>query len=154
LLKPVEKPRLEAALLKAEAALAARAELAGAAGSRGAPGSPSPGAAPLERAFVRDGERCWLVSLREVPLIESEGNFARLFLPGAQPLLARSLQYLEARLDPRVFFRASRRHIINLEQVERIAQGLDGRLIVELRSGLHVEMSRRQSQRFKERMAP
>ena len=139
LLKPVEKPRLQAAvgraLQKAQAAA----------------GQPRQA---LERVFVRDGERCWLVQLSEVPLIEAEGNFARLHLPSAQPLLARSLQYLEDRLDPKTFFRASRRQLINLAQVERLSHALDGRLIAELKGGAHVELSRRQSQRFKERMSP
>jgi two-component system LytT family response regulator len=69
-------------------------------------------------------------------------------------LLARSLQYLEEKLDPARWFRASRQHLVNVEHIAEIHQGLDGRLVAGLRNGLSIEMSRRQSQRFKERMSP
>jgi hypothetical protein len=60
--------------------------------------------------FVRDGDRCWFVRLTEVAVIESDGNYARLDVPG-QPMLPRSLSYSEARLQPG-FFRASRKHLV------------------------------------------
>jgi two-component system LytT family response regulator len=108
----------------------------------------------LERVFVRDGDLCWFVELRDVPVFESEGNYARLHLPGKQPLLARSLNYLEEHLDPEDFFRASRQHLVNLRWVEAVELGPGGRLVLRLRGGREVEMSRRQSQKFRERMSP
>ncbi|WP_052517639.1 LytR/AlgR family response regulator transcription factor [Archangium violaceum] len=108
----------------------------------------------LERVFVRDGEHCWFVELADVPLFESEGNYARLHLPGKQPLLARSLNYLEEHLDPEHFFRASRQHLVNLRKVEAVELGPGGRLVLRLQGGREVEMSRRQSQKFRERMSP
>ena len=160
LLKPVEKGRLAAAVGKVEAQLARpernaapvavgrdpSGEAASADGSQ-----PRPPGTPLERVFVREGDRCWLVTLNELSLITSEGNFARLHLPDGEPLLSRSLQHLEDRLDPAVWFRASRQHLINLGQIARMHVGLDNRLIVELKTGQTVELSRRQSQRFRER---
>ncbi|PTL83951.1 LytTR family DNA-binding domain-containing protein [Vitiosangium sp. GDMCC 1.1324] len=141
LLKPIEAPRLAEALERVRQRGLAR------------PAAATP-STPLERAFVRDGERCWLVQLAQVPLLASEGNYARLYLDGAQPLLARSLNYLEERLDPARFFRASRQHLINLDFVEALEPGPGGTLIVRLRGGQEVEMSRRQSLRFRERMTP
>ena len=161
LLKPVEAGRLAAAVGKIEAQLARRSGKGalGAGGSDSAHDHPARAASiepvragkPLERVFVREGDRCWLVTLDELPLISSEGNFARLHLADGEPLLARSLQHLEDRLDPAVWFRASRQQLINLGQIARMNVGLDGRLIVELKTGQTVELSRRQSQRFRER---
>ena len=105
----------------------------------------------LERVFVRDGDRCWFVALDEVPVLSSEGNFARLVLPGHQPLLARSLNYLEVRLAGR-FFRASRQHLVNLRLVDHVEPGPSGTLVLTMRGGAEVEMSRRQSLRFRELM--
>jgi two-component system LytT family response regulator len=102
---------------------------------------------------VRDGERCWLVQLAQVPLITSEGNYSRLELEGHQPLLLRSLSYLEERLDSSRFFRASRQHLINLDFIESLEPGPGGTLVARLRGGREVELSRRQSQRFRERMS-
>jgi two-component system, LytTR family, response regulator len=63
-------------------------------------------------------------------------------------MLPRSLVALEQRLDPRMFFRANRRQIINLQHVVSIAAISDGGLRVTLTGGVAVEMSRRQARRF------
>ena len=112
--------------------------------------------APLgdtDQIFVKDGERCWFVKLRDVRLLESEGNYTRLYFDKNKPLILRSLNYLEARLDEKTFFRASRKHIINLRWIETIEPGFDGRLDVKLSDAPEIEMSRRQSQKLKELMS-
>jgi two-component system LytT family response regulator len=142
LLKPVEPGRLAAALARVRARKSA---------------APPPGVArpPLQRVFVRDGELCLLVELISVRLVESEGNYSRLHVDGQakQPLLLRSLNYLEERLDPECFFRANRRQLVNVKRVERIEAGRKGNLVLVLDGGaLEVEMSRRQSVEFRRRM--
>ena len=102
---------------------------------------------------MRDGERCWFVQLAEVPYFESEGNYVRLPLGGHEPLLPRSLNYLEQRLDPKGFFRASRQHIINLAFIAGMETGPEGRLVLQLKGGKEIEMSRRQSQKFRDTMS-
>jgi two-component system LytT family response regulator len=105
----------------------------------------------LEQIFVRDGPRCWFVPLREVHLISSEGNYVRLHWKQAKPLFGRSLVALEQRLDPKIFFRANRQQIINLEFVEEVDMGTGGRLHIQLRGGPEIEISRRQARLFIER---
>ncbi|HLM98003.1 MAG TPA: response regulator [Bryobacteraceae bacterium] len=107
----------------------------------------------LEQVFVRDGERCWLVRVADIFLLESEGNYTRVYFARERPLVPRSLAALHERLDPAIFFRAGRRHIINLKWVERVEPGLGGNLQVILRGGTTVEMSRRQSVRFREALS-
>jgi len=102
------------------------------------------------QVFVKEGERCWFVRLDQIRLLESEGNYTRLYFDTYKPLIPRSLNYLEGRLDPKLFFRASRKHIINLRWVAGLEQGFDGTLIVKLTDAPEVKMSRRQSQKFKE----
>jgi len=103
--------------------------------------------------FVKDGERCWFVTLSDVVLLESEGNYARPHFGGNRPLVLRSLNYLEERLDPAIFFRASRKHILNLRFIETIDPWANGGFLVKLKGGFEVEMSRRQAQKFKEVMS-
>lgn len=103
----------------------------------------------IERVFVRDGERCWLVRTADIYLLESEGNYTRLCFAGERPLILRSLSSLEERLDPAVFFRVSRQQMINLKCIDRVEPGIGGNLQVVLRGGIQVEMSRRQSARFR-----
>jgi two-component system, LytTR family, response regulator len=134
LLKPIDPARLAAALARVGGANTTR--------------PPQPDAA-LEQLFVRDGPRCWFVPLREVRLLTSEGNYVRLSWGKTQPLLGRALATLEQRLDPNRFFRANRRQIINLDFIENVELGVNGRLHVQLREGPEVEISRRQARLFK-----
>jgi two-component system LytT family response regulator len=107
----------------------------------------------LEQVFVRDGERCWLVRVTDIYLLESEGNYTRVCFRGERPLIARSLAALEARLDPSMFFRANRGQIVNLKWVDRVETGPAGNLIVTLRSGETVSVSRRQSAALKDALS-
>jgi two-component system LytT family response regulator len=136
LLKPIEPERLAAALRKLQAS--APMSSAGA-----APG------APLEQLFVRDGHRCWFVPLREVSVISAEGNYVRLRWGRERPLLGRSLAALEQKLDPKRFFRANRRELINLDFITQVELGEGGRLHVQLRDGPEIEISRRQARLFR-----
>jgi two-component system LytT family response regulator len=104
----------------------------------------------LEQVFVRDGERCWIVRLSDIYLLESEGNYTRLYFAAEKPLIRRSLNALEEQLDPALFFRAGRKEILNLKWIERVDLSMAGGLLVTLRGGKSVEMSRRQSARLKE----
>ena len=103
-----------------------------------------------DQVFVRDGENCWMVQLAEIPLLESEGNYTRVYFKGERALVARSLNALEIRLDPRVFFRANRRQIINLRWVQSIRPWFSRGLRIKLHSGSEIEISRRRSQEFRD----
>jgi two-component system LytT family response regulator len=104
----------------------------------------------LEQVFVRDGDRCWIVRLTDIFLLESEGNYTRVCFGSERPLIRRSLNALEEQLDPAVFFRAGRKAMVNLKWIERVDIGIAGGLLVTLRGGRTVEMSRRQSARLRE----
>ena len=65
----------------------------------------------------------------------------------------KSLNALEDRLDEHVFFRANRKHIINLHWIEKIEPYFNGGLLVELKGGEKIEISRRQTVKFKEMMS-
>ena len=106
-----------------------------------------------DQVFVKDGERCWFVKLSEVRLFESVGNYAKVFFGTHKPLLLKSLNALEERLDERTFFRANRKHIINVKWIEKIEPFFNGGLLVELKGGEKIEVSRRQTVKFKEMMS-
>ena len=106
-----------------------------------------------DQVFVKDGERCWFVKLSEVRLFESVGNYAKVFFGTNKPLILKSLNALEERLDEKVFFRANRKHIINLRMVEKIEPYFNGGLLLDLVGGEKIEVSRRQAVKFKEMMS-
>ncbi len=143
LVKPVEPHRLEEALDRAAAALRV---------AQKRQTHPDDGLTPNDKVFVKDGERCWFVRVGDVYLFESAGNYTQLHFDGATPLINRSLNYLEDRLNTDRFFRASRQHIVNLDFVEDVKPWFRGKLILVLLDGTEVEMSRRRSQAFRDRM--
>jgi two-component system, LytTR family, response regulator len=141
LLKPVDPNRLAAALEK----LAPRAE------------EPTDGRRERltleDKVFVREGDRCWFVPVKSIRLLESEGNYTRVHFDEHKPQLFRSLTAMEERLEPKHFFRANRKQVINLAWVEGIEPWFSGGLLVRLKGGIKVELSRRQAQDFRERMS-
>ncbi len=145
LLKPIEPKRLSDAIQKLQAEIL-KESLGLTNGNRG----------PLsehDQVFVKDGERCWFVKLNEIRLFESVGNYAKVFFGTNKPLILKSLNALEEKLDDRIFFRANRKHIINLRWIEKIEPYFNGGLILDLKGGEKIEVSRRQTVKFKEMMS-
>lgn len=142
LLKPIEQSRLEEAIKR----LIVREQIQ-------QEEQPASMLKPEDRVFVKDGERCWFVKLEDVRLFESEGNYVRIFFNDNKPLILRTLNYLDERLDTHTFFRANRKHILNLKWVENIEPWLNGGLLVKLKGGQKVEVSRRQSIKFREMLS-
>jgi len=105
-----------------------------------------------DQIFLKDGEKCWFVSLRDVRLFESEGNYVRVYFNNFKPLILKSLNNLEERLD-HTFFRTNRKFVVNLRWVQSVENWFNGGLRLTLKDGTQVEVSRRQSARFRELMS-
>lgn len=106
-----------------------------------------------DQVFLKDGDKCWFVELSKVRLFESEGNYVRVYFDDQRPLILKSLNGLTERLNEKYFFRASRKHIVNLKWIDKVETWFNGGLLVILKDGTKVEVSRRQSVRLKEMMA-
>lgn len=148
LLKPIEPKRLEEAINK----LLIKME----GGPKNEQYSSSQNQKKLtleDQVFVKDGDRCWFVRLSNVRLFESDGNYIKVYFDNFKPMIHKSLNALDERLDEKSFFRASRKHIINLGWVEGIEPWFNGGLVVTLKGGDRIEVSRRQAARFKEMMS-
>jgi two-component system LytT family response regulator len=143
LLKPVDPARLAAAINR----------LPGLKQSALAKVAPAGRLDATDKVFVREGERCWFVEVSQIRLLESEGNYTRVHFGDAQPQLFRSLNAMEERLDPKFFFRANRRQIINITWIANIEPWFSSGLLVHLKGGTKVELSRRQAQDFRDRMS-
>lgn len=106
-----------------------------------------------DQVFVKDGEKCWFVKLANIRLFESEGNYVRVYFDTFRPLILRSLNNLDQRLNPKTFFRASRKHIINLKWIESIEPWFNGGLMARMKGGEQIEISRRQAVKLKDMMS-
>ncbi|MCC7331678.1 MAG: response regulator transcription factor [Flavobacteriales bacterium] len=136
LLKPVQVERLQEALNKFNSTVSIK--------------NNSQKLDASSQIFVKNGERCWFVKLADVPLFESEGNYVRIYFETNKPLILKSLNNLENRLDENVFFRANRKHIINLLWIESVENWFNGGLMVKLKTGMKIEVSRRQASKLKD----
>ncbi len=106
-----------------------------------------------DQIFIKDGERCWFVSLADVRMFESEGNYVRVYFKDSKPFILRSLNALEERLDNKQFFRANRKYIVNLQWIDSIENWFNGGLRVALHDGTQIEISRRQAAKFRDLMS-
>ena len=142
LLKPVRKERLEKALQTTRDRIALKENR-----------NISDKLGPEDSIFVKDGDKCWFVMLKEIRIFEVSGNYVRLYFANNKPLVHRTLGQLEARLDQNVFFRVNRSQMINTSFIDRIEPWFSNTLKVYLKTGEEIEVSRRQSALFRDFMS-
>jgi two-component system LytT family response regulator len=106
-----------------------------------------------DRIFIRDGEKCWFVQLSDIEVFESYGNYVRVFFKEFKPLILKSLNLIEERLDEKKFFRANRKHIVNMDYIVKVESWFNGGFMLYLKNGQEIEVSRRQAIKFKQLMS-
>lgn len=102
-----------------------------------------------DKIFIKDGNKCWFVTLKDVRRFESVGNYCQVFFDDNKPLILKSLNNLEERLDEKVFFRANRKAIVNLNFIDKIEPTEGSGLVLYMADKTIVDVSRRQSVKFK-----
>jgi two-component system LytT family response regulator len=134
LLKPIKKEPLERAVNKARQVIAA---------------SITHETGPRKKIFVKDGEKFWFVNTEDIMCFESEGNYTRIYFKNNKPLIYKSLNQIEAKVNPSIFFRVSRTHIVNLNFIKSAKEGLGNTIKLILENNLQVNVSRRNAQKLK-----
>jgi two-component system, LytTR family, response regulator LytT len=166
LLKPVEVGRLEQALARARRRLTSeRASVSG-----GTPGG-GPSGAPLndqiqrivqmmssrqvrrEQVALRVGERFMLVQAEEIiyaSLADESINIVTGQVAGTSSY--RTLDDLQARLDPDVFWRVHRSHLVNINKIKEIVPWFSRNYILRMKDAKATEIpvSRSQTKRLRE----
>ncbi len=137
LMKPIVEQRLTVAIDKVRSLLEVQTD------------KPTGTLGIQNRVFVKDGDNCWFVKVMDIDLMESIGNYTRLYFQQHKPMINRSLNQLEARLPVEQYMRASRSYIVNRDAIEDIENAPGNRLLLKLRGGHKIEMSRRQSLQLK-----
>ena len=137
LLKPISDERLKKAIEKVEHTIGTEEKKSGVLTSS-------------NRLFVKDGDQCWFLTVGDIHLLESKGNYTKIFFSKNHPLLLKSLQQMEGILDPALFIRVNRQQIININFIDQVEALYNGKLKLTLKSGQAVEVSRRQVMRMRE----
>lgn len=137
ILKPINEKRLQDAVEKVKHLLSNNVDIENSHPLKG-------------KIFIKDREQCHFVSLYTIFVFESVGNYVRVHYSDKKPLIHRSLNFIESKLTNDLFFRANRQFIFNVNFVENIENGTNNNLVVKLKNGLKVDLSQRQSIKFKE----
>ena len=98
----------------------------------------------LSRFLVRSDSRYFVVSANETAYFESVDGLTRIVTKlGKNYWIDPSLQELEERVDPRLFFRISRAALVNLNAIGEVHPFPGGGASILLKSGAQLEVSRR-----------
>jgi two-component system LytT family response regulator len=138
LLKPVVPEQLERAISKVEAKLEQQG------GS-----SKLKKMSLTDRIFVKDGNKCWFVTLGDIRLFESKGNYTQIYFDDQRPLMLKSLQQIDLLLNQQQYVRINRQQIVNIKFISNVDERFGGRLKLSLSTGEALEVSRRQANRIK-----
>ena len=103
--------------------------------------------------FIKDGEKCWLVKIGDISHFDIVGNYTRVFFEDQNPMLYKSLNQVEEKLPEQNFFRVNRQQIINTNYIENVIPWFNGKLKLTMKNDVEIEVSRRQSYLFKDRMS-
>jgi two-component system LytT family response regulator len=102
------------------------------------------------KIFVKDGERCFLISLDTIQYVESSKNYVQIFFENKKAYVKKSLNSIEERLPKKHFFRASRQHIVNLQAISKIEESMSEGYKITMIDGKVLEISRRNATELKE----
>ena len=144
LLKPINAKRFAVAMEKVRASLELRET---------SEANTAEALTEASQIFIKDGEKCWLVKIGDVSLFEIVGNYTRVYFREEKPLLYKSLNQIEGKLPNQSFFRANRQQIINVNFIQRVVPWFNGKLKITLKNSIEIEVSRRQSYIFKDKMS-
>ncbi|WP_166920498.1 LytR/AlgR family response regulator transcription factor [Flavobacterium poyangense] len=136
LLKPIREERFAKAIEKIRNTIKQKSDLSNA-------------VTKDQKIFIKDGEKRFFIQLDEIYLIESLENYTRLYFQGNKALQRRSLRQWEELLDETVFFRINRTEIVNIKYIREVNKTSSGRLEIKLKTGELLEVSNRQSAKFK-----
>jgi two-component system LytT family response regulator len=140
LLKPFGRERFTRAIERA------RPHLERQAGAVVRARAPEPqGAGVLRRLYVRDGSRIVPIPVSVVERVEACDDFVVVHAGSRAFRMNLPLASLEERLDPRVFVRVHRSHLVNLDHVASMAPCDGSRFQLTLRSGATLVASRQKS---------
>ncbi|WP_127140116.1 LytR/AlgR family response regulator transcription factor [Flagellimonas marinaquae] len=143
LLKPVSNKRFDMALEKVREKMSHRSNESAA----------TTKLTKQSQIFIKDGESCWLVKISDISMFEIVGNYTRVFFDDKKPMLYKSLNQVEEKLPDDSFFRANRQQIVNTDYIENVVPWFNGKLKLTMKNGEEVEVSRRQSYIFKDKMS-
>jgi two-component system LytT family response regulator len=152
LLKPFDRDRFRDALARARAHLEVRTGQDLEQRLRALVQGLKPAAHPIERFVIKAGGRVFFVRADEIEWIEAAGNYVKLHVGDKAHVLRETMNTVESELDPDLFFRIHRCHIVNIERIRELQPSANGEFVVFLESGERLTLSRGYRDRLQARV--
>jgi two-component system LytT family response regulator len=111
-----------------------------------------PAHARVDRFVVKSGGRVFFVRNDEIDWIEAAGNYVKLHVGADSHLFRETMNAVEARLDPDLFFRIHRSHIVNIERIRELQPWFNGEYVVFLKNGTRLTLSRGYREKLQDRV--
>lgn len=102
------------------------------------------------KMFIKDGDKCHLVSLNTICYFESCKNYVRIFFSDNSAFVKKSLNSIEDRLPKKYFFRVNRQYIVNLNEIKSIEEATNEGYEITMKDGKLLDVSRRNALELKE----
>jgi two-component system, LytTR family, response regulator len=152
LLKPFDRDRFRDALTRARERLEHRSEADLERKLLALVNDLKPGPQPLERFVIKSGGRVFFLRARDIEWIEAAGNYVKLHVGPETHVFRETMNSIEAKLDPAMFFRIHRSHIVNIERVRELQPWFNGEYVVFLTSGARLTLSRGYREKLQDRI--
>jgi two-component system LytT family response regulator len=105
-----------------------------------------------DRMVVKSGGRLFFLRSDEIDWVEAAGNYVRVHVGTESHLLRDTMNAIETRLNPDVFFRIHRSRIVNIERVKELQPWFNGEYVVILRNGTKLTLSRGYREKLQDRL--
>ena len=98
-----------------------------------------------DRIFVRCKEKMIKIMVSDIMYIEADRNYIRIFTSQKEYLLSVTLKTIEEKLSKNVFVRIHRSYIININQIDEVAEShvVIGRYSIPLSTGMKENLLKR-----------
>lgn len=81
-----------------------------------------------DKIFIKDGEKCYFILLSKVCMLESDGNYVKLYFEKKWLMILCLLNSLEEWFDLEYFFCVNCKFIINLNCIFKVENWFNGGL--------------------------
>lgn len=96
----------------------------------------------ISRLTVRKGSRFIIIDVKDILMIEAEGNYLKIITAGASFLHRSTLTAFEESLDPEMFIRVHRSVIVKKDAVKELEPKFNNEFTLTLSNGLKTTSSR------------
>jgi two-component system LytT family response regulator len=142
LLKPFDQQRFARAIAKVRARLHGGDATARAASLRAAVAQLAAAKEPVDRLWVRCGDARKLVRTADVMYLSADGNYVRVHTGDGEFVVRDRLAGMLEGLDPALFRRVHRSHIVNLDHVRKRLPWFGGDALLIMSNGNRLTQSR------------